>query len=498
MSNSKGMRWVLVVLVLLLAGGCVALYWKWLGGKYVQPIPEMSTASPDLEVDVYLDHSGSMAPFLNPGTANNPLYYLLDHTGKALMNGSWEGKLHAVRFWTFGGKKNDPPEKSIKRVANEYDFADLGDQPGGFREADTKIEQVAAYDAQASVHPGEHYPEVQVIITDLRQSDGHIGEVGGNLASRFLNPAKGSPSAIGAVAVLGIRNPFAGPVEDVPGIPGGLPPKAADTMPFYVLIAGDNSANVRRVEQLLLNAAIQPSRLGFSAYFSKYPGLPSDSKPDFDPRIDKLGSPLNGQTHGSFRGKYPASSEDKFSPLEIRKGVIRVGWADPLTSDAGRVLLLGSNPKVQIKAWNAKAERSGPLKNLLDERATRKANQALLSCRNWHPVCTVIDDSWLHDGRDYLFEFDVIAPELRRVLNEDPVEDSKGDSIDIHQWSISTDEIHSRVEKDEGVFETVNGKKQGKTPNLADFLDQLQGHMFQNTERDPVRVTTHFLYVKSK
>lgn len=466
MGNAKPLVGVFLVLGLILAG---AVFFVLRGGRetrYLAPSPEEGRLSPSLFVDVYVDGSGSMQNLL-AGRGENYLHNLLIHLDSVLNNPPVRNGWSPITpsYQKFGARLT--PLHDVGALSH------LANTPKDFNEPKTPIE----VPARDNPHPGSN--ALKIIITDLYQSDQANEKPAIAITDRYLSKASG------AVAVLGIRNPYVGPVEDLPGLHGRSLANAADSMPFYVIIAGENASDVRRMERLLLDetgiqGAFRADR-GFTAFFSKDPGDFTEQSPA-----------LNWMPHGPHKdravGRVDPSGQPHIDSLTLHSGTVQVRW--PLTAQdvgasqapIGSQLSLRSTALVSNRPREVKAETTG----------TEKAAEA---CDTPPAVCVAIDRNRLKHDRPYLFRFDVVA--------DAPSDQFGQDSALMKQWNIEPGDVEKISLTGDHKFPPqahVPGAHPGMTPDLAQFLGALQGQTFhqKNGDTDLVRTATYYLYVKGE
>ncbi len=295
MANGKSAAPVLLLLFLAVAGMAAWVHFRH-RSIYLEPLPRISALSPAIDIDVYVDGSKSMRNFLKPGTADNRFKSFLQHCELALKSGytrgGWDVGKRNVRVFKFG------PKDGPKLLSSSTALNDLAENPDEFDADNTSIEDAFRdYQSRAGSAPTQpaNAPaplkasgHLMIIVTDLFESDGELQKPGLALADQFLRSDKG------AVAVYGIRTPFEGRVSDIPGQARRkiALPDAASSMPFYIILAGDNAADVRHAQEVLtsgeygepLQKAMKEGQL-FAAYFSKSAGRYSHARVVYDPRV---------------------------------------------------------------------------------------------------------------------------------------------------------------------------------------------------------------------
>ena len=474
MGNAKPLVGIFLILALILAGAVALAFHRSTGTAYFEPVPDEGRLSPALNVDVYVDGSGSMQNLL-AGHGENYLHEFLTHCESVLRNpptrNGWDPM--AISYQKFGAKLT--PLREVGALSH------LANSPKDFNEPRTPIEMAARDNPHGNPNSGssQRTSEIKIIVTDLYQSDQANEKPAIALTERFLT----QPS--GAVAVLGIRNPYSGPVEDLPGLHGRSLANAADSMPFYIIIAGDKAADVREIERLLIaETGMQgafASKHAFAAFFSKDPGEFHQDLPTFN------WTPFG--PHGKRAVGLPEpSDQDHIESLTLRKGVVQVRWAGspldvpPYEIPAGQQPELRITPLVSTKKGEAK-----PASGLVTKAAS--------PCDWPKSVCTEIDWSKLKTGRPYLFRFDIVE--------DAPSDNFRQDSPTMQPWDIEAADVEMIAGSGSKKFPPrpgVAGAHPGMTPNLSQFLSALQGQTFheKNGDTDVVRGATYFLYVEGR
>lgn len=490
MANGKAQIGLFVVLAVALA----AIGWAIFHPRLAVTLPEPRLGgelSQSIDIDFYIDGSGSMRNFL-PADAKirRSGYYLLDFLTacegtlrEPPARGGWGDP--RVRFWKFGGSVAPLPDQGdLSLLARHPEgYKDGKKTLPGFVEERTSIQVPIDHNASPPGRSG-----LKMIVTDLYQSNGAIEQPAIELAERYLKDS-------GAVAIYGVRNRYSGPVEDLPGLHGASLPDAADSMPFYIIIAGDRAADVYHAEEVLMTGSTGTAlkqafadKRAFFMYFSKDPGWRSHAQPQVNWRVgngkEKSGAgELREHYHGSlallslregkvgltFSRQQPEAPAD-YEPTPVAKGVIV------------RALAEAAGPKGQKQS----AEHS-------ENESAEKAAKAQL-CEAGLSVCVTIDRSRLHRGGEYLFHFEALA--------EAPSDTLDPDGPTIRNWSIDSGHVAEMAAGDRK-FPPLPGLSEqhpGRTPNLSQFLKALQGRMFliHNVVADPVRVATYDLYVEAK
>ena len=485
MGNGKSVWLVFVLLVSVLAGLVAFMIFR-PATVYLEPKPTTGQLSDAVDIDVYVDGSGSIKNFLTAeGVGENYLREFLANLELTLDAASaesgWRDK--PVRIWKFGSPKG--PEL----MPRKGDLRDKALNPGDFFTAPKTPIDTAINHAPPL---GEGHAELKIVVTDLYQSDGKPEEIAEKHAKELLVGGKG------AIAVYAVRNPYAGPVDDLPGAAGALKP-GTTSMPFYILVAGDNAADVRHLQQVLLTGSTKDALTHaakdhlFSAYFSRDPG-------DFAREPAKLSdkTSADGETDSekpSGSAELEASSPDGIARVDLRRGQVRVTWPAPQATGLNEQAVT-QNLKLRTTAWllaQGKKASAAPPRPKEDEAALRRISQ----CRKDQPgLCIVLNRKGLEKGRTYLLQLDLVAGESD---GKNPI--FYVDSPLMQRWNLSAAEI-GHIAASSGEFPLnpalKGGEHPGKTPNLSQLLNAMQNYEFQNTgdAAEPVRAATYYLYVK--
>ena len=194
--------------------------------------------SPAVEVNFYLDTTGSMQGFLHqpPGEAN--YFREVLNQAKSTLAGAWAPDTSRFRFWGFGGPKPKPIEIIDYLDAKAYD---------GKR---TFIDQ-AIHDDPPQEGKNQ-LPRVKIIVTDLFQDHNNMDKLAAEFSKALHDPGQ-------AVGILAFQNPFDGSIDDLPN-GKKLPRGAAHTLPFYMIFMG-SVADVTHCEQAF-SARLDPAHSG--------------------------------------------------------------------------------------------------------------------------------------------------------------------------------------------------------------------------------------------
>ena len=195
------------------------------------------------EIRIYHDVTASMRGFLLAG--KEPPYYsfvdAVESAARTLRNDH-------VSFFQFG-TKIEPLNRSDRKELKTYQT-----RPG-YEDNDYGI----VFDEAASK------PGLTLIVTDLFQSDNDVPGVATKIQADFFSPsktlAKTQPRITpegNAIAVLGVKLPFAGPIYDM-GRSRGSIPNFKGSRPIYVLAVGEKgevSQYMRQLRSTLANSQL--------------------------------------------------------------------------------------------------------------------------------------------------------------------------------------------------------------------------------------------------
>lgn len=457
---------LLLGLVLLCLDGCKGCNTP-ASPKIVAPKDDVPGPSDALYINVYVDGSGSMKHFLqqpSPKEGPTPVqtnYFkkLLDKCETSLRNAPGTGGWKDVRlnFWKFGSGKE--PSKldagGLQRMSTDL---------SAFSEGNTLIEtpvESPGQDVAIGVTP---LPEVKIIITDLYQSNGQLEKPADALADKYLRNDKD------AVGILAVRNPFTGPVEDLPGTPRNKTlPNAADSMPFYVIVAGP-AADVRHVLESLLDRAelkdALQQKLAAEFLFTRAPRASQMQGVKFE---------------GEDFSKVSLDYQGQHAPLvQVGSGKLTMNWQDAKENESPGVKLAAGET---LEFAALQAGLNGSLA------ADPDAQAAVAMCGGGGTLlCATFDRAKLAKGKTYVFR-------INRVLTG-PADTLEPASSELKNWNIEISDAERISANPEPRFPAVPGlqdARPGMTPDLSKFLKALQGQMFH----DKVHVTSYYLYLQA-
>lgn len=487
MANSKGQIVVLLIIVAAL-GGLGVLIFRPKHPPAELPQPAQGQLSNDLDLDFYVDGSGSMKNFLDAGDGAGEKYNYLHHflvgCDSRLWNPPAESGWNGLRpkFWRFGAHITELPREGVLTKLTDHPNGftdDDGTQVPGFNESKTSIE-LAVNHTRPDHRAGAH--KLKIIVTDLYETNGANVIPAEGLVKQYLQNT-------GAVAIYAIRNPYTGNVEDLPALKGkSLPKGAADTMPFYIIVAGENAADVYHAQEVLMSGATGEAlgrafeqHRALQLYFSKDPGwrYTNLTSRNLDWKVDKadlgIGDPA------------PKPGPNSIPLLVLRGGKVKVTlpWPQQVLDKTGRSAPDRENLQVRtiIKSGN---KPNG-------DHAARKAVTADFCPGAARAICATIDRGRFPEKGTYLVEFQIVATHPSNEL------DTKSDTIS--KWSIEDDEELDIADRGQKFpkLPGVPGEHPGRTPNLMHFLTSLEGRVYEvnDVDKDPVRVATYDLYVEA-
>jgi hypothetical protein len=535
---------IIVVFVGLIAIAVVAvvLFLRPRGSYAPPPVPSVQPST-DVDVSVYVDVSASMRNFFANNGQTNTFRKFLSNCELALRSGvnlgGWERRTYQA--YKFGSKSG------AASIPNDGGLRDLSNDPAAFNETGTPIE--AAINA-AAVHvakPGAK--KLVILVTDLYQSDGKLEKPAEALIHAFLN------KEAGAIAVYGVRNPYTGPVTDVPNQSVPLV-NAATSMPFYIIIAGERAADVRRAQELLttggygepLRTAWSKNKL-FAVFFSRDAEKSITDPVVFDAHVvppnkcdsvwcfsaiparlgvsgqegaaEPLGKKANALSarQSSFQGDPQGNSIAQLD-LKGRNSVIGVSWQRPARQMPPIWRTADTSSRWNVQVSYCPVTKKGPCEKepLLDKDAaeaihicnvpdaggqticrTECPQTAGCSIAANPPLALLVMRKGLATGRKYLVEIDRVATasDLQADLDEH--------NALMHRWNLTPEETQNLLarhafESDRAVSDDAHP---GKTPNLSQFLNAFVGAVMSTsrsgeTARDGTVLDRYFLYVNAR
>jgi hypothetical protein len=534
---------IVVVLLFILAGAGLLLYESRMQrGQAVEVGPSTGQLSENIDIDIYLDGSGSMKHFLTPEAKVNTFREFLRNCEFALTAGTSQGgwQKRSIRFWKFGPKI---PERLDKNgTGNEGTLREAAESPGWFNAPDTPIGDAFLYEPPPSA---PNTGRLRIAITDLYQSDGKLEIPAAAIGRKYLSGHDG------AVAIYGVRNPYQGGVDDLPGYPGKALPDAATSMPFYIIIAGENAADVRHAQDLLtsgeygapLHLAANEGRL-FATYFSKDAGTFNAGAVTYDPHVfrdggdsmlhfstDPMLRPRPGEEGAAeaipgHRRSFSAKvlhfepdhalgiSEIVLAHRALKQNRLGVSWAQPQAGSEDAIRQTEGAEAVAAREWKVRAlycevKKAGEVCSapMHDDEAAQgfsfcsptpdipRSSQCV--ARGNPALAVMVDRQSLKGGRQYLIEFD--------QTGSAPAGNFDAGSKLMRKWNMRPDEVYDLVNRGDRKFSAdasvAPDGHPGKTPNLAQFLSALSGFVTSSKDVSPdsgVRLKTFYLYVNAR
>ncbi len=512
--------------------------------KFAYPVPAAARPSPAVDINVYVDVSGSMRNFFTNDGRPNTFQQFLTNCELALTTGQsregWERRTFAV--WKFGSRGG------AKHVANDGGLRALANSPEQFDEPGSPIEAAINDDAARKASPGAR--KLLILVTDLYQSDGRLELPAKALIRNYLKNEKG------AVAMYGVRNPYQGPVEDVPSQNGTILSNAATSMPFYIIIAGESAADVRHAQELLtggntgeaLRKAAQEDRL-LAAYFAKEPGKDARDRVIYDTLVrppkecggtslcfsslrsyntdlKKIGAaePLKAKARDysvRLTGFSPDYNASGIAQIGFRgaRGVVGISWEshvserDPVWQTVRnerhwrvRALYCAAGEKGACKAPPLVDQRASDSVHVCNEATADGAMWCKTKCPTAATICmanvlpelaVAIDGSGLTRGRKYLIE-------IASLAGADELGAAFADSGDVmHRWNLNFDEIQALLRSRQFPADraVASDPRPGKTPNLSQFLNALVGTVSSSKggqDNSGSVLKTYYLYVNAR
>ena len=473
---------VLVFLALVVLGGCTRTS---AGTSTVKPFPYADDAPPSqqpatVDINFYLDTSGSMKGFLNeppvhkPGSSGNSKAvssaYQTNHFAELLQKAPsflqvrWlpspqgANPTISIKYWKFGTatptKIND-----IRLYAAKDQYSDKT----------THIQNAIKH------QPPEVGPrQVKIIITDLFQS-GEDQDLVAAALNTFLTDKN---SALG---IVGIRNPFYGNIDDLPK-GGVIPAKGVDSLPFYALITG-SVADVRHTIKLIENEMcnLGPEDEYFDVVFSERLTRNLRQQIAFGPGT-RSGAGIN--SHDSM---IPGAKQDNVPQFDMIRRP-EVACSEQFFLDGESVSRVpGLVPQLHVKLWTWSKDKY----NWVEVPDSSKSNmfsphgQPVLPKEGQHtvlkdPGLNIKSDS-LPGGTYYLVQYELTAQYDSAA--------ARGGEETYSAWNMDPSDAIAAVRQ--GKFDEVNGKLSGKTLNLYSFLRLLS----YNTFSSPVTLARYYVYL---
>jgi len=397
--------------------------------------------SPAIQVNFYMDATVPLRGFLT-ATKEGQHNYFTEVLNKAIdiLSESWNDT--TVKVWRFG--ERDPSlEDGLMRFKSAREFTDVK----------TYIDKAIQHQPAA---PGGR-PQLKIILTDLFQNDNAVGSLAKELDDRYL---KDDSLAVG---ILAVRSVFSGSMDD---LPGKVPATAADSLPFYLLLAGP-IADVRLAMKRLVDGLPIAENDRFEMVFAHR-------------MVDRLGRPLNAEPAESRAGftmkpdLVPGAEERNIPAFGNVRHDVKLRLIDfphPEISALGPHISVASQTEsIRVQA-TAFAAGQHP-------QADPKAASALTFELGAKAKLMVIDRSKLADKTIYLFQVDLLG--------------ERGQLANMGKWGLESDE-RDRVVSRQEFDKDENGNRPGKTPNLRHFLNVLALKMFQSD----IRLSRYYFYVET-
>jgi hypothetical protein len=432
--------------------------------------------SDSINVNLFLDASGSMRGFLAHGPDNRYLP-VLEQLASVASTGGWNKAV--VKWWKFGAHVTEVPAQD-HLVMESRDF---------YSENTTRIDEVFAASSPK---------DLTVVVTDLFQSRADVELLSGRLIDRYLagmrQAGAGGPAPISAaVAVLGIQTRFQGRVSELGDEAGRERSVSHDgTLPYYILILGP-LADVTRflqrlddrfhdllqhnllvlfterpVHQLASSATPGPKRVGFSVEKNLMPGSNGG-----DERIIQLQVPSMGSKKLPEAGVIEVLLDCNLlhTGLDLNETALRaVVKAETPTADGTfqedsqlaqalnvQSITLEGKP-ADMQAWPSPD-------------AGRRSTPHLR-------VAFELRRDLLRTGHDYRFEVRIF-----------PADNAYRLPPSIQAWSLASTEVDQIVAQN-----GFTPKGAGRTLNLAVFLENLRDATFNGKEL-PIGIV--YFYVKA-
>lgn len=421
-SQFAGLLAAILLAVSLSTSSCVGRGSK---GSAEAPAPPKDPALPvkseSIDLHFYLDASASMRGFLaSPKTGQKNYFTNILRDAGNVLGAAWDGNF---TFWRFGdGEPRQLEDDDIRAFMRGPAF---GDQF-------THIERAIGHRAHGRAEPRANLAQVKVIVTDLMQNGEEARSLAKLLDDNFLNQ---EPLAVG---VLGVRNAFHGKV-DVPANP-----QEADSLPFYLLIAG-KAPDVR----FTIDRLVRGFRIADADYFELV--FTRQMVSSLTQEIEIASASGGGFTLDDRRVQV---AKDLHIPVltNVRKD-LTLTVSKRMDGKAGEARLepdyLNSNAHLKLHTRSeVKAFRSG--QNDPDSRAKDAVTLKIDPKSQAHQI--TINRSMLDSKALYLFQIDMIGDWDHAVSS-------------MEQWDLDSPDVKFP--------EDAKGFRQGRTLNLMNFLNVL-------------------------
>jgi hypothetical protein len=393
--------------------------------------------SASIDINFYLDTTQSMRGYLaQPEGRKNYFNEILDKPTGILREGWTNATMH---FWGFGTGK-------IERT----DFRKYLGNPEAFTGTKTYIDRAIQHEPPAP----KAAPALKIVLTDLFQEGNDLDHLSDLLSDHLKNPDQ-------AVGILGLRNPFDGEIDDLPGNKK-LPRGAADSLPFYLILIGQTPDVKEAMSELSrrLDASKLPADQRLSLLFAQRQVDQLNQKLSVKPATNRPGYMLEDN-------RVPQASQQGIPYLASVRGDLHlIGEELPKAGSTtlGPHMRVAQPPAVKAFVWN-----NGWTPAPQQAAALSVKSDAVMN----------LDHSRLMKDSVYLFEIDYSA---------EPT-----DFSDLGAWYIELKDIPQLMRNQE-FPKAGDGSRPGKTPNLRHFLQTLSDRMFQTS----IPLARYYFYVQSE
>lgn len=398
--------------------------------------------SKSLQVNFYVDASVPLRGFLAAAKTGQKNYYS-EVLNKAadILSESWDDT--AVSFWRFG--RSDPAQ---------VDGLQRFKKPSEYTETKTYIDKAIRHQPRLATER----QQLKVILTDLFQDDNAVGTLATELDNRYL---KDESLAVG---VLAMRSPYLGIIDDLPGM---VPATAADSLPFYLLIAG-RTPDVRLAMQRLT----EELRVGPADHFKMiYAHRMVDrlTRPlVIAPADAKVGFLLDsGMVPGALDRNIPVLANVRHD-VTVKLGEFPHPEIVALGPHVGSA---AHKESIRVQATAFRRGQSGV--------ADSKAAAALSFNLTEKTKLMSISRSSLTTDTIYLFQLDLLG--------------ERGEFGNVANWGLESEE-RDRVVHQKEFDRDEAGNRPGKTPNLRHFLNILSIKMYLSD----IPLSRYYFYVEAK
>jgi hypothetical protein len=411
--------------------------------------------SPSVEVHFYLDTTQSIRGFLHqPEGKPNYFSAILTEVG-GVLSGTWAK--YDPHYWGFG-RKGDPWPIEVR------DYLD----PKKFDGTRTFINEPIAH--RPPVAAGRPVlPRVKVILTDLYQDKNDMDMLATNMAAILDDPTQ-------AIGILGIRNPFQGVIDDLPG-GEKLPDGSADSLPFYLIFigpAGDVTKSLNEFATKMKMDKLPPDQ-SFSMIFGRRAVTGGQRRLEM-PQVQGLVRKDDKVTDAERLGIPYLADVRRDESFDVTNGC-----RDPQLTQISSRLKVSPDPVISVYQYvvpSSKKDRDkmpdGADWVVRPENYAAKTTGLKSDPSDCMKGSISIDRSRLEKNAVYLFQIELTA--------------ERADFASLKDWYVKNEDIPAIVR--DGAFD----QKIGKTPNLQHLLQTLSNKMVGNR----MSLAKYYFYVETR